>query len=492
MFANPELYRQRRESYLAQERRMRELRVQDDHLFAADLLAQEIEAEHDHLLAKKLAQEEQQLRELALSVQRSAKAAADQEARARKLEDAARLQRESSERTKQALAAEQLREQEAASAVAAAQAQRRAATTGGRTPSGLSVASSVHKESANNAAPVVSGTTRITHTFRDRVILQRMRLQDLMKAGKSATLDQGISWDKDGNPFEVGPAPSRGSSVGTRGGRVKCSLGAADTKDSRGNQPASTCVQPVDVGNNGVQYPGDLTGKGFADAAAESSNRKDGNSPMPERKANEPPVPPKKDDRSGYYSRPGTAPPLAPAGDPGSEGSSSGEDDDSSDSEAGTDRNYREEVKNSSTSESDSAFEDVHKSKSQKKKRKSKSRGIRRVSTSGVNGGGPPDVPNSSGDDSDSSSADSSQGKGPSRTPRRYTKPRVRINAGESVMHGASTTHMAVGVIAWKASSRTPMRRLGRPRKTLISGRRVCITTIAGTGSPGVICVRRA
>ncbi|KAJ7125367.1 hypothetical protein C8R44DRAFT_875176 [Mycena epipterygia] len=134
MFANPELYRQRRESYLAQERRMRELRVQDDHLFAADLLAQEIEAEHDHLLAKKLAQEEQQLRELALSVQRSAKAAADQEPHARKLEDAARLQRESSERTKQALAAEQLREREAASAVAAAQAQRRAATTGGELP----------------------------------------------------------------------------------------------------------------------------------------------------------------------------------------------------------------------------------------------------------------------------------------------------------------------------------------------------------------------
>ncbi|KAJ7084098.1 hypothetical protein C8R44DRAFT_753218 [Mycena epipterygia] len=303
MFANPELYRQRRESYLAQERRMREIRVLDDHRFAADLLAQEIEAEHDHLLAKKLAQEEQQLRELALSVQRSAKAAADQEARTRKLEDAARLQRESSERTKRVLAAEQLREREAASAIAAVQAQRRATTAGGRTPSRISVASSVHKESANNADPVVSGTTRVTHTFRDRVILQRMRLQDLMKAGKSATLDQGISWDKDGNPFEVGPAPSRGSSVGTRGGRVKRSPGAADTKDSRGSHPASTCGQPVDIGNNGVQYPGDITGKGFADAAAESSNRKDGNSPMPERKANEPLVPPKKDDRSGYFQQ---------------------------------------------------------------------------------------------------------------------------------------------------------------------------------------------
>ncbi|KAJ7717655.1 hypothetical protein B0H16DRAFT_1740458 [Mycena metata] len=60
---------------------------------------------------------------------------------------------------------------------------------------------------------------RITHTFQDRVVLQKYRREELAAKGESGVPDQGVDWDKKGKPFEVRSAMSRGSSVGTRGGK---------------------------------------------------------------------------------------------------------------------------------------------------------------------------------------------------------------------------------------------------------------------------------
>ncbi|KAF8150299.1 hypothetical protein K438DRAFT_1779085 [Mycena galopus ATCC 62051] len=64
---------------------------------------------------------------------------------------------------------------------------------------------------------------RTVHGVKDRVILQKYRDADSKtnKSGSTRIPDQGIAWDKTGKPYEAAPPPSRGSSVGTKGGTVK-------------------------------------------------------------------------------------------------------------------------------------------------------------------------------------------------------------------------------------------------------------------------------
>ncbi|KAJ6569808.1 hypothetical protein DFH09DRAFT_1080532 [Mycena vulgaris] len=75
---------------------------------------------------------------------------------------------------------------------------------------------------------------RRTHTFHNRVILQRFRYSDLAAGHTSCIPDQGIDWDESGPPFEKGLAPSRGSSVGfgvcrrMQGNLTKAAYGLSD------------------------------------------------------------------------------------------------------------------------------------------------------------------------------------------------------------------------------------------------------------------------
>ncbi|KAJ7111384.1 hypothetical protein C8R44DRAFT_742504 [Mycena epipterygia] len=411
MFANPALYQQRRAIFLENEARMRELRVEDDRAFAEQILAQDSAEVDDHAFAQRIAREEEDLRILSQEIMATTLEVEQQEARMRALTEAARLQHEASERSKRELADKQAREKLATAAMAQLHKHAGSRTSSVRDALGSKPGSErVHtlEESSPEVVP-----ERITHTFRDRVILQRMRLQDLMKTGRSSTADQGISWDEDGKPYEVGPAPSRGSSVGTKGGRVKRSPGAGDVKDAR--QLRST-LNP-DKGP-AVSHPGDLTGKGFQGAAAESS-RREGEPSGPGKRPDARVDPPQQGGKSGYYNNSGTAPVAAPVGNPDDDPSSSGEDS-SSESDEGTDRRYREEIKKSSTSESDSAFGDLHRSNSKSKRswKKSKKRGVRRKTATGTTPGGP--GPDPSDSDSESSREGSDSSKGPSHPTRRY------------------------------------------------------------------------
>ncbi|KAJ7176538.1 hypothetical protein C8R46DRAFT_1029871 [Mycena filopes] len=78
------------------------------------------------------------------------------------------------------------------------------------------------KTKSTNTNAVASSSRQVTFEMPEgKVIGQRYRIQDLMKSGSSGIPDQGVDWDGDGTPIEVAPAPSRGSSVGTNGGRQK-------------------------------------------------------------------------------------------------------------------------------------------------------------------------------------------------------------------------------------------------------------------------------
>ncbi|KAJ7123772.1 hypothetical protein C8R44DRAFT_735398 [Mycena epipterygia] len=409
MFSDPVLYQQRHANFLANEARLQNLRVDDDRLFAEQLLAQDVAVVDDHALAQQIAREEEDLRTLSCEILTSTLEVEQQEARTRALLEAARLQRETSERSRRELAAKQVIEKLATSAMVELQ-NRTASRSASVRPDIVPGASATPAPITGESHPERS-VEQITHTFRDRVILQRMRLQDLMTTGKSSTVDQGISWDKEGKPYELGPAPSRGSSVGTRGGRIKQSPGANVTVDARQVRGSGDKGKLPD----GSSHPGDLMGKGFRGAAAESSQRQEGEHSGSGNKPDEKPGLPRKEEKNKYYNKSGTSPTAAPAGSPGGDDLSSSDGDNSSESDVGTDSRYKREIKKSSTSESDSAFEDLHQSKLRLKRsrKKSKKRGVRRKMGTGTAPGGAGSDPS----DSDSSDGDSGHSRGSARTP---------------------------------------------------------------------------
>ncbi|KAJ6605213.1 hypothetical protein DFH09DRAFT_1067492 [Mycena vulgaris] len=55
---------------------------------------------------------------------------------------------------------------------------------------------------------------RITHDFNSRVITQKYRKDEIVRQGFSGITDQNIAWTAEGVPYEMGRAPSRGSSIG--------------------------------------------------------------------------------------------------------------------------------------------------------------------------------------------------------------------------------------------------------------------------------------
>ncbi|KAJ7107602.1 hypothetical protein C8R43DRAFT_963058 [Mycena crocata] len=56
------------------------------------------------------------------------------------------------------------------------------------------------------------------HGLYDRIVLQRVRGEEIAAKGWSGLKDQGIGWDAQGQAFELKSAPSCGSLVGTMGG----------------------------------------------------------------------------------------------------------------------------------------------------------------------------------------------------------------------------------------------------------------------------------
>ncbi|KAJ6591803.1 hypothetical protein DFH09DRAFT_1073662 [Mycena vulgaris] len=197
---------------------------------------------------------------------------------------------------------------------------------------------------------------RRTHTFHDRVILQRFRYSDLAAGHTSRIPDQGIDWDESGTPFEKGPAPSQGSSVGFGGKREVASVLTNEAEQSshirvstpRYNTPASDL--------RGVSHGAPLTHQQYAGRGSHTESQKN----------MKPPV--KHESGSPYYSRPGTTPQggrgsgsgRRPSdcdmkGGPPSDSSSSTDESDSHSDES--DPTYQPERNYSQSEETDSAWE---------------------------------------------------------------------------------------------------------------------------------------
>ncbi|KAJ7504731.1 hypothetical protein B0H11DRAFT_2347407 [Mycena galericulata] len=275
MRENSEEYKRRREAHERAERQLREYRVEDDRAVAEQLFSRDVAAMDDYKFALQL---QRDLRDRDTATHKISKARAEveeQEAKAIALEEAARRQRAATDLRKLALAKQIEKEESLRQKVDATRPNPSAPSKASEKP-----VKELSKTPALNAQPASSTGERITHHFRDRVILQRYRIQDLMSSGTSNIPDQGIDWNEEGKPIEVATAPSRGSSVVSK-------------HVAYNNAPA-----------------------------AESSERKDEKSPShsEDNKTRDsiPPGKPPKDESRDYYLHRGTAPPApSPDGDGG-------------------------------------------------------------------------------------------------------------------------------------------------------------------------------
>ncbi|KAJ6486301.1 hypothetical protein DFH09DRAFT_1457233 [Mycena vulgaris] len=190
---------------------------------------------------------------------------------------------------------------------------------------------------------------RFTHTFKDRVILQRLRCADLAAGHNSGIQDQGIDWDDSGTPYEKGVAPSRGSSVGFGGkpNSRKVDIDSRPLAERLSHQP-----QRTSAGHSAtVPLPSASAGQRITSLAPADKE------------------PPAKNERSPFYSRAGTTPPQRHKGSSGS-GSRNGHgrgkpppssDSSTSDTETSTsedsDPTYQPEDNYSRSDDTDSAWD---------------------------------------------------------------------------------------------------------------------------------------
>ncbi|KAJ7491649.1 hypothetical protein B0H11DRAFT_2399077 [Mycena galericulata] len=396
MRENSEEYKRRREAHERAERQLREYRVEDDRAVAEQLFSRDVAAMDDYKFALQL---QRDLRDRDTATHKISKARAEveeQEAKAIALEEAARRQRAATDLRKLALAKQIEKEESLRQKVDATRPNPSAPSKASEKP-----VKELSKTPALNAQPASSTGERVTHQFRDRVILQRYRIQDLMSSGTSNIPDQGIDWNEEGKPIEVATAPSRGSSVGTRGGRVKRSPRASDARTS-------------ELNIRDAKFP-NMSPTSFNAPAAESSERKDEKSPShsEDNKTRDsiPPGKPPKDESRDYYLHRGTAP---PAPSPDGDGGDSSDSDETNSSKS--DDTYRLETNYSRSSESDSAFEDNIGSDDITQNSREGSAPHTRSGAAYGGGGGPPE---DSGGESSSDSESPSRSPGPSRTPRR-------------------------------------------------------------------------
>ncbi|KAJ7132035.1 hypothetical protein C8R44DRAFT_730786 [Mycena epipterygia] len=213
---SPEEFRRRQDAYQRSARQLRDLRVQDDHEFAMELVASELrDIEHtevqawiarDREYAEEIGRKERTETQIdPQELETTRQAVAHFEASAMALEQLAADNRKEAARRQSILSEYLTREMRQSRSCPTADAVVRGAP---KAPSYV-----VNTPLVPQVKP-----ERLTHAWYNHVVLQWYRLHEIEKQGSSLIKDQGISWDETGRAVEVGPAPSRGSSVGTRGG----------------------------------------------------------------------------------------------------------------------------------------------------------------------------------------------------------------------------------------------------------------------------------
>ncbi|KAJ7938673.1 hypothetical protein B0H13DRAFT_2301301 [Mycena leptocephala] len=335
----------RRDAVEQNVRRLRDMRVGEDRVVAEESLIHDLQELEDRRLAEKLAEQQTALdharRTMELQKQKTAALEAELHAERAKTEHYQSVVREHEQQethlTDTSLAAMKLQTQQRLSDVL--------------------------------LAPETGSNNTITHEvrsqldFSNRVILQRYRIADIMKTGRSQVPDQGIQWGDDGKPYETRPAKNRNTSV-------------------KGDEPR-TSVNPekrsMAAGPSRVKDAGRSRVKTQDAQPEESPDKAFANEIKPH----------------GFYERAGTAPAHMPEGPPSDDGSSSSATTSDSDESA-----YRPERNYSRSEDTDSAMDTDRGDKGLN----GKSSGNHDAGRGGRDGGTPPGGGKSSEDDSPSSS----------------------------------------------------------------------------------------
>ncbi|KAK7042644.1 hypothetical protein R3P38DRAFT_3449049 [Favolaschia claudopus] len=338
--------RRRRDDRLSGLKRLKELRIQQDEEYARELqsiMAAEA-TQNDLQIAERL--QRQQYEEDTQSILRSQQDAAEDEEKARVAEEIARATREAAHARRVEL---ELKRKERDAQYEAEQER-------------------VRKEEELS----------VPLPLKDRIILQRWRETDLKQRGTTRYRDQGIGWDAKGAPIEIGPAPTKRSSIDPEekpvvNRKVSASKPAAVTDADEAARPVKKPARPS---------PGD---EDKPEKKEESSRKIE--TQQPKKAAAQTVKSSPKDEGTDFYLKSGTAPKKSEPSDGGdsSSGSDSDESDSSSDSDSDSDESrssrgtYRRESTYSRSEPTDSALEsdsdDSRKKKKNKKKNKKRRKG---------------------------------------------------------------------------------------------------------------------
>ncbi|KAJ7224187.1 hypothetical protein GGX14DRAFT_386963 [Mycena pura] len=241
---DPDEFRRRCAELIRKEGELRGIRVKDAD-YAMDLLLRELVVRED---PRKLDYEDRDSESSSLRAEKQRKLAAHK-VQSAQIEADIRKQREAAELRMSQLEDKLRREREATTLLEheiKRSVERAAHRVASRSGSQLGKTHPGAKGGGGATVPESSGATYPqTHSFNDRVILQRMRVQDILKTG---TQIKGSNGTRITSRLKKGPAPVRGSSVGTCGGHKMQSSAqamasaATDMKKQEGDAPSFTPV----------------------------------------------------------------------------------------------------------------------------------------------------------------------------------------------------------------------------------------------------------
>ncbi|KAJ6589861.1 hypothetical protein DFH09DRAFT_1074367 [Mycena vulgaris] len=349
MRANAVAFKRRQAELDRAERRLHGIRVEEDYQFAADMAALAVLEASNLEYAQEIDREQRLNNQKVQERAEQARRYADREEA-----DAARLEQQAAEKR----AAAELCRREATDSIAGSIRSRdsrhgegpmkqmersvrpppssntKVVVTPSHTPSSPRVSTSV-------GGPTIPQGIRPTHELYDRIILQRYRQDEINNGVKTNLKDQGIAWDPKGRPYESGDAPSRGSSMGTRGGKF-----ATSSRDARTTTVTTRFPQSPAEGHSRTRSKANTPRPSDAHSQQSKDKREKG-------------TPIKEDRSSGFYSRRGAKPerhghrrpPTEPSDSSGSESTTE------SSSSSSTSSRSRTSENESTTSDSDSSEE---------------------------------------------------------------------------------------------------------------------------------------
>ncbi|KAJ6589859.1 hypothetical protein DFH09DRAFT_1074365 [Mycena vulgaris] len=352
---NSEEFKQRRAAWERMERNLKGMRVEEDHELAVDMAVQDALEAADRAYAEELNREERPAHRESLSNDMER-----EEAEASALEGLAAAKR----------AAIQTRRHSQARGSAESGYQNKdddhsrhtRATSNAKAGKPLPAPTNIHNRQKDSTT-----SARSAHEWYDRIVLQRYRLAELKNGGSSRIKDQGIDWDKEGQSFEVRAPPSRGSSIGTLGGKPvrPAQFTPHDVRESTNDESRSN-VQSTRNGHVSRAAVTPITMSPRDSGRTSGTSHRSAPTKTPSPRTQPVPTPIKEDKSSGFYSRGGTKP--ASTGhrdwsrnhhDPSSDPSSSDQTDSSSDSSSETDSHrHRDSSSASSSSHSRDSSED--------------------------------------------------------------------------------------------------------------------------------------